>query len=184
MRDLDAETRLASAASGALAKEYTDALWRMPFDDVLELDQFRIPRLAIATVAPAKMRIMRNAAGDRFCPNEAGDPAWCFPVRVLNPARPDEIESDDPLETVGCGAVIDLIAFHPRRRKHWALRTGVATVLGSIEPQYIDPAPVPVHRDVVSWLEAECCGVMLLTRDQHEARRILGQIRTTGMMSA
>src|SRR5262249_31791823 len=90
--------------------------------------------------------------------------------------RPEMIETTDPNEAISAGALIDLIAFSPAAPRRFALRCGAATVLGAIEPQYLDPAPVPVHRDVTRWMRSGCRGIVLLRGDEHEARRILGQI--------
>jgi hypothetical protein len=59
----------------------------------------------------------------------------------------------------------------------WALRRGRGAVLGAIPPQYLEPEPVRVHRDVAAWLRAGCTGVVLLTRDPAAAGRILSQIQ-------
>jgi hypothetical protein len=177
VRDLAFETRLAFAASADLADEYLTYMRQMSWDDAAELEALGIPRRAIGTVAPAPTRIMLNKAGDRFCPDPAGDDAWCFPVCVADLERSDEVESKDPLRTAARGTVIDLVAFHPCRRHRWALRAGVATVLGAIEPQCLWPEPIRVHRDIVGWLQAECDGVVILTKDPNEARRVLLQFQ-------
>jgi hypothetical protein len=49
-------------------------------------------------------------------------------------------------------------------------------VLDAIPPQYLEPDPVRVHRDVAEWLRAGCSGIVLLTRDRNKAQRVLRQI--------
>jgi hypothetical protein len=78
----------------------------------------------------------------------------------------------------GMGSIVDLLAFHPDAPGRWALRTGLAIALGVVELQHCRPALVLVHRDVLGWLHSECRDLVLLTSDQHEARRILLQIDT------
>jgi hypothetical protein len=170
--------RLARGAVAGIVKEYTEAMRRMTLDDVAELEALGIPRRAILTVCPAPARIMLNAAGDRFCADPAGDISWIFPICCSDSERPDLIEASDPLCTVAHGKVVDLICFHVARRNRWALRTGAATVLGAIEPQHMvaPEEPVRVHRDVTGWLKDECRGIVILTKDRDDARRILQQI--------
>jgi hypothetical protein len=50
-------------------------------------------------------------------------------------------------------------------------------VLGAIPPQYLEPEPVRVHRDVAAWLRAGCAGIVLLTRDGAAISRILSQVQ-------
>ena len=165
------------ARPNRLLAEYLPAMRAMPFAKAEELAGMGIPWTAIAAVCPAPMRIVIDRAGDRFWPDDAGELGWVFPVAAVDPCCPELIESDDPLATVSTGAIIDLAAsFSPGAPGLWALRLGHATVLGAIPPQYMAPPPVRVHRDITAWLRAGCNGIVLLTRDQDEAQRILRQI--------
>jgi hypothetical protein len=132
---------------------------------------------AIETVCPAPTKISVDRSGEFYQPDEAGRPAWVFPVCCADPEKPDAIETPDPFTAVAAGAVLDLLAFSPVAPGQWALRRGIATVLGAIEPQYLDPVPVPVHRDVTDWLRADCRGIVLLTSHRIEVVRLLHQCR-------
>jgi hypothetical protein len=157
--------------------EYLAAMRRMTLDDARELMRYGVPLRAIATACPAPSRV-ELVGGDLFRPNPAGLPAWIFPACVADPAMPECIEVSDPFLVVSSGRVVDLVAFHPAAPGHWALRTGAATAVGAIPPQRLDPDPVPVHRDVIGWLRAECRGIALLTDHVLDARRVLLQIAT------
>ena len=161
--------------TAALTDEYLAAMRPMTLErDVNELMRHDIPMRAIATVCPAPMSIVLDRSGQLYQPDDAGRPAWVLPVCVADPMVPDEIEAADPLAVVSAGFVVDLLAFSMAAPGRYALRCGVATVLGCIPPQYCDPDPVPIHRDVTRWLRSECRGLVLLTRDPIEIRRILG----------
>jgi len=155
---------------------------QVTFGRVRELMGYGIPIEAIAAVVPAPGRIALDRTDKLYWPDDDGRAAWIFPVRCVDPADPEAIEYPDPLAVVRTGAIIDLIAFHPDAAGRWALRLGNATVLGAIEPQYLDPPAVPVHRCVVDWLCSGCRGIVLLTRDPIEAAPILRQC--TGGISA
>jgi hypothetical protein len=141
--------------------------------DVEALRRHGVPMRAIATVCPAPMNIVLDRSGQLYQPDEAGRPAWVFPICCANPDDSAAIEAADPLAVVATGPVIDLLAFSPLALRRWALRRGVATVLGAIEPQYANPDPVPIHRDVTDWLRAGCRGIVLLASEPHEAERVL-----------
>jgi hypothetical protein len=89
---------------------------------------------------------------------------------------PQETETGDWLNVVSDAPIVDLLAFSPLARRRWALRRGIATVLGAIEPQYPGSEPVPMHRDVTDWLRNSCRGLVLLACDSHDAAAILRRI--------
>ena len=122
-------------------------------------------------------RITLNRSGTLYQLDDAGRPAWIFPVCAVDPESPEAIEAPDPLHVVSTGAVVDLLAFHPDAPGRWALRLGNAAVLGAIEPQCFDPDRVAVHRDIMGWLRSGCGGIVFLTAAPHAARRILWQCR-------
>jgi hypothetical protein len=163
-------------AAAALA-EYLPIMRQMSLDDARMLMRHGIPLRAITTVCPAPTRVALDG-NDLYRPDPSGQPAWVMPVCAVDPGRPEEIETADPLSIVSLGPIVDLVAFHPAAPNRWALRLGLATVLGAIEPQCCNPDPVPVRRDITLWLRGECNGIVLLTRDAIEARRILSQIET------
>jgi len=153
-----------------LSSEMRAAFGTLTRDDVnfligeLSIDYFLIANWQLI----GKARIGRD--GERFTPDPDGRAAYITPVLVHYPDTP---ESDDPRLAVRCGHIIDLVAWHPRFPTRWALRTGLATWLGSIPPQYMRPAPVCVWRTPVRWLQADCVGLVLLTHERVENFRLL-----------
>jgi hypothetical protein len=115
-------------------------------------------------------RIERDRSRQFFEMAEDGLFAFVTPVMV---AWPDTPEAEHPAQAVRFGDLVDLVAWHPARPESWALRVGAAEWLGAIEPQYMDPEPVPVHRTVLSWLQAGACGLVPLCRTPEELRRVL-----------
>ena len=108
--------------------------------------------------------------GDFYQPSPGGVRRFIVPVRVGDPATP---EWPDPALAVWLGDIVDLVAFdldHPTR---WVLRTGAATWLGAIEPQYLDPPPIIVHAHPLAWLRRECDGIVPLTRTPSELQYLL-----------
>jgi hypothetical protein len=167
------------ARQNRMIAEYLRAMRAMTFANAEELAGYGIPWKAIAAVCPVPMRIIINRAGDRFWPDDAGKLGWVLPVAAVDPSRPELIETDDPLATISTGPFIDLVAsFSPAAPGRWALRRGLAAVLGAIPPQYMQPEPVRVHRDIAAWLRAGCSGgIVLLTGDPEKTQRVLGQSR-------
>jgi hypothetical protein len=162
---------------GRLLAEYLAALRTMCVERAQELAACGIPWSAITAVTPVPMRITINRAGNRYRPDDAGELGWVLPVAAVDPGCPELVETTDPLATIATGRFIDLAAaFSPTAPGRWALRRGRATVLGAIPPQYLEPEPVRVHRDVAGWLRAGCDGIVLLTRDPAKVRRIFSQI--------
>jgi len=98
--------------------------------------------------------------------------AWAFitPIRVEDAATP---ESRDPERCVRHGDIIDLVAWDTSAPHEWALRAGLAGSAGCVEPQYLDPEPVRVHRSILAWFRAGCRGVVPLSRDPAATYRLL-----------
>jgi hypothetical protein len=161
-----------------IVAEYLSVMRRMPLAAAEELHtRFGFSWRAIATAVPAPMMVTFADKGRLYEPAAAhGFPVWVSPVAVVDPERPEEIEATDPLDVVQTGPFVDLVAFHPGYRNRFARRTGLAPVLGCIPPQYCDPDPVPVRRDVTDWLRAECDGLVILTHEPHETGRLLRRI--------
>jgi hypothetical protein len=160
----------------ALISEYLDARRRMRVEDARSLMGHGISWRAITIAGPAPVQISLSLDGDLYWPDELGHPAWVLPVRVVDPWDPQETETGDWLDVVSHGPIVDLLAFSPLAPRCWALRRGIATVLGAIEPQYPGSEPVPVHRDVTDWLRNSCRGLVLLACDPHDAAAILRRI--------
>jgi hypothetical protein len=93
-----------------------------------------------------------------------------IPVRVDSPVLP---EAADPAAAVSAGAIVDIVACHPRHPGRWALRTGVAEWLGAIPPQYLEPDPVQIWRSPIAWLRAGARGLVILSRQPADAYRVL-----------
>jgi hypothetical protein len=119
--------------------------------------------------ARGKARI-RRITGGLYEPDQAGKIAFLTPVLTHYPDTP---ESPQTWGACRVGNLIDLIAWHPRHPDRWALRTGDATWLGSIEPQYAVPPPVAIRRSPLSWLQSDCDGLVILARDSSEVYRLL-----------
>jgi hypothetical protein len=119
-----------------------------------------------------KVRAERD--GDLYAPDEDGPPAFVTPVFVDYADTP---ESSSPAQVVRFGDLVDLVAWDPRHPHSWALRSGAAEWLGAIEPQYLEPPPVPIHRGPLGWLQAGCRGLVLLSRESVSQYRLLINIR-------
>jgi hypothetical protein len=157
-------------------REYLDLLRRMPLAEAERLaNDFGVPWDALTATVPVPTRVrFMDKARSRFEPDEDGGFAlWVMPVCVVDERFEEEIEAVDSLRCVRKGPVVDLVGFHPGCRERFALRTGNGVVLGAIEPQYLEPEPVPVWDDVTDWLRAGCRGIVLLTNDCHQRVRIL-----------
>ncbi len=96
--------------------------------------------------------------------------AFISPVMIEHADTP---ESASPAQAVRFGQLIDLVAWHPAAPERYALRTGAAEWLGAIEPQYLDPEPVVIHRGVLSWLQARATGLVLLGQEPMSRWRVL-----------
>jgi len=104
-----------------------------------------------------------------YVPDPAGAVGYVTPVRQIYSDTP---EARWPDHAVRYGQrITDLVLWHPIRPNDWALRLGRATWLGAVEPQYCDPAPVPIRRSVLSWFRHGCTGLVPLSsavRDQYQ----------------
>ena len=151
-----------------LAAEHRAALLATRRDDLRLLLASGISQQTIATLMPAVARIA--VAGDTYELDPAGGSVFLLAVRVDNPLTP---EAADPAETVRAGSIVDLLAFHPAHPCRWALRRDAAEWLGAIEPQYLDPPPVPFWRSPLTWLRAGCRGLVMLSPALADRYRIL-----------
>lgn len=128
-------------------------------------------RTLLGRVRTATIRVV----GELFEFDEQGVEAYITPVRG-DPAGEFELpEAEAVLDHL---PLLDLVAWHPDAPGHWALWRGSVAVLGLIEPQYLEPFPVTVHRDVLGWLRASCKGLVLLTRGESESFGLLHRIST------
>src|SRR5262249_11863802 len=146
-----------------LVGEYVAAMRRMALDDAHQLMAYGVPLRSITITCPAPSRV--SSFRGRYVPDAAGAPGWIMPVCVLDRQFECDVEGVDPIASVSTGMVIDLVAFSPLAPRRWATRLGKAVALGAIPPQYLDPAPMRIFRDVTDWLRGGCGGLVPLTRD-------------------
>jgi hypothetical protein len=125
------------------------------------------PRDVELLIGIGQVRLYRS---DLYEPDPDGRACLITPVCVHTALDP---ESSAPEVFCRAGAIVDLVAWHPEQPDRWALRAGAAEWLGCIEPQYLEPAPVPIRRSVLSWFQAECTGLVLLSRSRLDQYRIL-----------
>lgn len=154
--------------SADLAAEYRAALLATRREDLRTLLAAGIGLQTIAALVPGVARI--TVAGSTYQPDPTGGAAFLLPVRVDHPLTP---EAPDPVNVVRAGAIVDLLAFHPAHQFRWALRRDDGEWLGAIEPQYLDPEPVPVWRSPLAWLRSGCCGLVILSSTPADLYRIL-----------
>ena len=121
-----------------------------------------------------------SAGNGLYAPAPDGAAAIITPVRLWHPVGP---EAPRPRLYTQWGPIVDLIAWHPADPERWVLRTGAAEWLGCIEPQFMDPDPVPVHRSVLDWLRAGRVGLVLLSDHPMDQYRVLSCCRN-GVVAA
>jgi hypothetical protein len=152
-----------------LAAEYSAALCGTGWADLQPLRDLGVSGPGLA-IGPAWAPIQVSQELFEFDPGDDGY-AFILPVRAANPLTAPE--APEPEKALREGEIIDLVAFSTSFPCRWARRTGIATSLGCIEPQYLMPDPVPVWRSPLSWLLSGCRGLVLLTRDHRERYRTL-----------
>lgn len=144
-----------------LRREMCEARAALTEADVRELQQHGVPLAAVATsVGIARVSRILDAA--HYEPDPNGVLAFITPVLIEDPMSP---ESSSPALYVRFGEIVDLLAWDPQTPRKWALRAGLATWLGCVPPQYLDPHPVRVWRSVLNWLHNDCTGIVALSRD-------------------
>ena len=155
-----------------LAAEHRAAVRNLKTEDAVELvDQLEIPFfLVIIHQLVGILPIRRKGALWEPDPDGAGPLAYITPLRVDRFATPLSL---DPWETARCGELADLIAWDPDAPQSWALRVGNSHWLGSIP--WGEPFPALLRASPLSWLKADCDGLVVLSRDPVEVRAILGE---------
>lgn len=148
--------------------EYETALAGTTWEDLRPLREAGVggPGLAVGI---AVQRISVSRCG-LYEPDPDGGPAFIVPARIECPTTPEALE---PVDTVRHGDLADLIAISTALPLRWARRTGVATWLGAIEPQYLAVDPTPIWRSPLHWLGNDCHGLALITRSRVERYRLL-----------
>ena len=154
---------------GDLAAEMRAALAALTEEHRAELLDAGIPRPLFGQFLIGAALIRLSGDGALYEPDPEGAPAYLVPALVDDPATPEStVEQYEQL-----GALVDVVAWHPRHPERWALRCGVAEWLGHIEPQYLDPAPVNIWRGPLSWFRAGCSGLVILGREPVDTYRIV-----------
>ena len=150
-----------------LWKEWSAAQWAME-----PADRRALRSLGIKAAGTLLMigKVLARRDGDLYVPDESGPPAFVTPVFV---DWADTPESPSPAQAARFGDLVDLVAWDPQHPHAWALRCDAAEWLGSIEPQYMEPPPVPIHRGPLGWLQARCRGLVLLSRESVSQYRLL-----------
>lgn len=113
----------------------------------------------------------RRSGTFQFAP-DCGELAVVIPIRMAAPSW--GIESFLPQSTLRWGYIVDIVAYTDSKI---GLRLGVADVLGRIEPQLGDCAPVPVWRHPSRWRESGGEGLVLLGGNAEAHRTALLQCR-------
>lgn len=152
-----------------LPGELAEALAAMTPADVRELERRGISRLTQYKMVGIA-RIVSVSDTRLYEPDESGVWAYITPVRVEHAATP---ESRLPDAAPRIGRIIDLISWDERTPGQWRQRTGLAEWLGAVPPQYLDPGPVRVRRSPLSWLRADCDGIVPLSCDPAAAYSML-----------
>jgi hypothetical protein len=156
-RTLAAEMRVARSA---LIPEHWD-----------ELTEHGVPVPLIANYGLVGAAPIRVGKSGLYEPALDGRLAYITPVRIDNELT---AVAEQPLSSARIlGHLVDLVAWHPRHPLRWALRTGAASWLGCIGPQYMAPDPVAVRRSPLAWLQAECDGLVILSNEPADAYRLL-----------
>jgi hypothetical protein len=156
-----------------LAAEMRAARAALTPEQQAELIEHGVPLPLITNYGLVGAATIRISSG-LYEPAPGGRPAYITPVRIDNKLTP---EAEQPVSCARIlGHLVNLVAWHPRYPTRWALRTGAAAWLGSIEPQYMEPEPVAIRRSPLSWLQAECDGIVLLSPDPADAYRLLSSL--------
>jgi hypothetical protein len=136
------------------------------------LDAFEIPPQARDTIGVADVLLEDRIYQPLDCPIGTHR-LFIVGVRIGEDAEPPTPESRRPESIAYCGALIDLLCFHPSAPSHWAQRRDTARWLGATPPQFLAPLPVRIRRSPTSWLRAGCDGLCILTRERREMQGIL-----------
>jgi hypothetical protein len=153
-----------------LEAEHREAVKNLTTEDAQELvDQLLIPWFAVIIYQLVGIMPIRRE-GWLWEPDPDGELAYITPLRI---ERIDTALSLEPWETTRWGELVDLIAWDPRAPRRWALRTASTLWLGSIP--FGEPFPAMIRATPLSWLQADCDGLVLLTRDPVELRSIFAE---------
>jgi hypothetical protein len=156
--------------TAALAREMRDAFAAMDDRDIEELVQLGVPEILISHFQMVGLARVREFGSQRYYPDPRGRLVFVTPVCVHHKDTPESTRPDAfPL----IGNLVDLVAWDERAPNEWRLRTGEGHWLGAIGPQYLNPEPVPIRRSPLSWLQNRCIGLVPLSPDPAEIRRVL-----------
>jgi hypothetical protein len=153
-----------------LEDEHRAAVQALTREDAEELcNTLGISFFLVAIYQLVGIATIRLLKGELWEPDPEGTLAYVTPARV---DRPDTVIAREPWETTRCGEIVDLVAWDPRSPERWATRCG-HTWLGSVPLN--EPFPTLIRRSPLTWLQADCDGVVPLSRDPVEVRYVLGE---------
>jgi hypothetical protein len=158
----------------ALAIEMRTAFAALPSADAEMLVALGVSASTIdlwQLIGKSRIRLL---PGELYEPHQSGKVAFLTPVLGHYADTP---ESPEPWAACRCGNIMDIVAWHPKWPERWCLRTGNASWLGSIPPQYVNPPPVSIRRSPLSWFQSGCEGLVILTRHRAEAYILLSNCR-------
>jgi hypothetical protein len=158
-----------------LAGEMKSAFAAISRLDVAHLVGLGVSEILIEHFQMVGLARVRESRGGAFWePDPDGRWAYITPVSVHYVDRP---ESTRPDAVWFFGRLVDLVAWDERNPERWRLRAGSNTWLSSVEPERMEPTPVPVWRSPLSWLRGRCVGLVPLTRDRSEIYQLLAICR-------
>jgi hypothetical protein len=157
--------------TAALAREMREAFGAMQPRDIDQVVGLGIPEILIRHFQMIGLaRVGEDRSGTLWQPEPFGRWAYITPYLVQYADTPESTRPDIfPL----IGNIVDLVAWCEKAPERWRLRTGAATWLGCIPPQYMEPEPVPIYRSPLSWLRHRCVGLVPLARERSEVYRLL-----------
>jgi hypothetical protein len=154
-----------------LAAEMRAAVAAMERRDINRLVGLGVPEILISHFEMVGVARIRADRSGLYEPDPSfGKWHWISPICVQFADTPESTRPDAfPL----IGNLVDLVAWHERSPEKWLLRTGAASWMGAIEPQYLDSKPVRIWRSPLSWLRSGCAGLVPLARERSEIYRLL-----------
>jgi hypothetical protein len=160
----------AEADFSALGAEWGAAWLAMTAADIRDLEKFGVTSRCAKYGLVGISRVSRIPDTELYEPDPTGLYQYITPARVDKPMSP---QSSSPWLYARSGEIVDLVAWDPRIPDQWSLRLGLADWLGSVPPQHLDSEPVRILRSPLTWLRADCTGLVVLSPDQAIAYQLL-----------
>src|SRR5262249_31475961 len=154
LRAVPSDDRRGAMKTRDLAHEMREAFAAMEPRDVQQLVELGVPEIFIEHFQMVGLaRVREDRSRSLYFPEPRGRLAFVTPVCVQYDDTP---ESTCPEAFPLIGNLIDLVAWDERAPDVWRLRTGAASWLGAISPQYVNPEPAPIQPSPLSWLQHRC----------------------------